>query len=211
VEPRDGDRDGVTDPADQCPAVPQGARPDPSRPGCPLDAGERDRDGDTIADRVDACPDQPGVPSRNPRRHGCPRRGRFSVEGSEDWVADPVFFARGRASVRADSRAGLDATLEALRESSEIRRVEVQGHADDTGTEEYNMELSRERAEGVAAWLVAHGIARERIEVRAYGESRPLVPERTVQARAANRRVEVHIVEFAEPSPSRPPPPPPSR
>jgi outer membrane protein OmpA-like peptidoglycan-associated protein len=79
------------------------------------------------------------------------------------------------------------------------RTVALEGHADAIGTEAYNLTLSRRRAETVARELVGQGVRRERVTVEAYGESRPLAPNRNRDGtdnptgRARNRRVEAII------------------
>ncbi len=70
--PVDTDGDGVFDPDDQCPTVPQGATPDPNRRGCPFE----DRDSDGVADAEDQCPDTAQGPTPDPNRRGCPASDR---------------------------------------------------------------------------------------------------------------------------------------
>lgn len=77
--------------------------------------------------------------------------------------------------------------------------IVLRGHSDSDGTDEANLDASRERAEAVMAFLVEGGIAEERIEVIAFGEQNPLEPNAlpdgspNVEGRAANRRVEVTV------------------
>ncbi len=75
-------------------------------------------------------------------------------------------------------------------------RIIVEGHTDTRGSAEYNLKLSRERAEAVKSWLVEHEcVDPERIEARGYGESRPIVfPEKRPEDYAKNRRVVLRIV-----------------
>jgi outer membrane protein OmpA-like peptidoglycan-associated protein len=79
------------------------------------------------------------------------------------------------------------------------RRVLLEGHADAMGTREYNLVLSRRRAETVARELIEQGVQRKRITVEAYGESRPVAPNTKPDGsddptgRAKNRRVEAII------------------
>jgi len=72
-------------------------------------------------------------------------------------------------------------------------RIALEGHSDDVGSKGYNMSLSRRRAEGVRRALVAAGIPAARIEVKAFGSSRPVVPGKTALGRAQNRRVELKV------------------
>jgi OOP family OmpA-OmpF porin len=79
------------------------------------------------------------------------------------------------------------------------RRVLLEGHADAIGTKEYNLVLSRRRADTVARELIEQGVHRKRITVEAYGESRPVAPNTEPDGsdnptgRAKNRRVEAII------------------
>ena len=70
-------------------------------------------------------------------------------------------------------------------------RIEVAGHADRTGTAQYNQALSLRRANAVAAELVRLGVARTAIDIQAFGESRPLVPTAANVREPQNRRVEI--------------------
>jgi len=70
----------------------------------------------------------------------------------------------------------------------------IEGHTDDTGTPEYNMELSKKRAYSVSDYLVSKGVSSSRLNVKWYGESQPKVPNTSDANRAQNRRVEVAIM-----------------
>ena len=81
-----------------------------------------------------------------------------------------------------------------------IVRIEVQGHTDASGRIAYNQDLSRRRALAVLDALIQRGVAPERLLARGYGTQRPLVPGRTPEAYAKNRRVEFVIIEeYANP------------
>ncbi len=68
-------------------------------------------------------------------------------------------------------------------------RILIEGHADEEGSERYNMSLSMRRAQSVANFLIANGISPNRIDIQAFGESMPAVPGDDEDARAKNRRV----------------------
>ena len=84
---------------------------------------------------------------------------------------------------------------EAVRQLSICKEgiVEVKGHTDFTGPEEYNQILSEKRAEAVKAYLVAEGISIERFRVTGYGESQPIAKNTNKEGRALNRRVELDL------------------
>jgi len=74
-------------------------------------------------------------------------------------------------------------------------KMNISGHADTTGTEEYNMKLSKERALHAYQYLTSHGIAEKRLQYMYFGASKPLYRNDTEEHRAQNRRVEFEIVE----------------
>lgn len=83
----------------------------------------------------------------------------------------------------------LDEILEALRQFPDIS-IEIAGHTDDQGSDDYNLDLSRRRAEAVLAYVVANGESPDRFVVIGYGETRPRVDNTTAENRARNRRIE---------------------
>jgi outer membrane protein OmpA-like peptidoglycan-associated protein len=191
----DADGDGVLNSQDQCRDVPQGSRPDPQRPGCPMP----DRDNDTVPDDVDHCPDQPGAPHPDPNRNGCP--GLVRVAGCQIQINSPVFFATNRDTILPRSFPVLQAVGDALRATPDIRRVSIEGHTDDVGDDNSNMDLSNRRAASVQRWLVEHQVEPARLEFHGFGETRPLrnvagLRGRALRdARAQNRRVDFRIVD----------------
>ncbi|MGE0740610.1 MAG: OmpA family protein [Hyphomonadaceae bacterium] len=74
--------------------------------------------------------------------------------------------------------------------------VDVYGHADSVGSDDYNLDLSERRAQNVASVLINGGVYRQRIIITGYGESRPVASNETDTGRAANRRVEILISAF---------------
>ncbi|TCZ59912.1 OmpA family protein [Roseicella aquatilis] len=101
-----------------------------------------------------------------------------------------VFFDWDRADLTARAR---EIIAEAASNAGRVQstRIEVAGHADRSGSPQYNQRLSQRRADAVAAELVARGIQRSEISVTAYGESRPLVPTADGVREPQNRRVEI--------------------
>jgi len=69
----------------------------------------------------------------------------------------------------------------------------IEGHTDDTGPDDYNMQLSEKRARAVADYLAAQGVDRSRMEIKWYGESQPKYPNDSEENRSRNRRVEIGI------------------
>lgn len=74
-----------------------------------------------------------------------------------------------------------------------IDHVRLDGHTDDAGSTDYNLKLSLRRAQAIAGVLVSAGFARDDIEVRALGMSRPVADNHTPEGRAQNRRVAIIV------------------
>jgi len=76
--------------------------------------------------------------------------------------------------------------------------VDVAGHADGTGPEDKNMELSQRRAGSVSSYLAAQGINAQRLVTTGYGEARPIASNDTTEGRQQNRRVEITLVPVTQ-------------
>jgi outer membrane protein OmpA-like peptidoglycan-associated protein len=101
-----------------------------------------------------------------------------------------VFFDFNRADLNDRARQIIgEAAQNAQRGGT--TRIEVSGHADRSGTPQYNQRLSERRAQAVAAELERRGIARNQMAIQAFGESRPLVPTADGVREPQNRRVEI--------------------
>lgn len=169
---KDSDGDGVADKLDKCPNTEAGIKVDGS--GCPLDV-----DGDGIPDSKDACPTEKGTAELN----GCP-----AVTASAE-IMDAIQFEFNSSVLRTSAYPTLDKLSSDLRSNSSMR-VQLDGHASAEGTDEYNMQLSRDRANSVKTYLVNSGVASSSVSTNAYGESRPVASNATEAGRSQNRRVE---------------------
>jgi len=95
-----------------------------------------------------------------------------------------------KSVIRPDDFDRLDKDVATLKEWGDVK-VEVAGHTDSVGTEEYNMGLSLRRANAVRNYLVDKGIEADRLTVKGYGESQPIADNATAEGRFQNRRVEL--------------------
>lgn len=77
--------------------------------------------------------------------------------------------------------------------SADRTTVDVFGHADSTGSDQYNLALSQRRAQAVSQYLINAGVAPVRLVTRGFGEAQPIAPNDTEVNRAKNRRVEVRL------------------
>ncbi len=187
--PPDRDGDGILDEVDACPDEPGVATDDPKTNGCPP---PKDRDGDGILDEKDACPDSPGPANDDPKKHGCPVA---RIEKGQIKIREQVQFAYNSSRILKASDFILEAVAKIFKDNPQIKRVEIQGHTDSKGSNNYNKALSNRRARSVFNWLVLHGIDRKRLTSRGLGEESPIDSNDTDEGRQNNRRVEFHILE----------------
>jgi peptidoglycan-associated lipoprotein len=102
-------------------------------------------------------------------------------------VGDRVFFAFDKSDVSAEARATLDRQAAWLKKYPTVK-VTLEGHADERGTREYNLALGERRATAAKNYLVAAGIAADRVKTISYGKERPAVLGSNEAAWAQNRR-----------------------
>ena len=103
-----------------------------------------------------------------------------------------VFFEFDAAELAGDSKAALDANVVIMQKHPDVK-VQIQGHADERGTTDYNVALGQRRAEAVRQYMAAQGIAPSRITLLSYGEEVPLDPSSNERAWSQNRRAEFVI------------------
>ena len=142
-----------------------------------------DSDGDGVPDDVDKCPDSPA--DKPVDADGCTI---VSV------VLKNVQFESNSSELTAGSSDSLDKVVNAMNEYDQLR-IEIQAHTDNTGDAAYNLSLSEKRANSVRAYLIAKGVAANRMEVKGYGETQPIADNGTRDGRATNRRVELKVIE----------------
>ncbi len=107
-------------------------------------------------------------------------------------LGNGILFDFDRSDLRPDAEEALAAAADEIRRLP-WKRVIVEGHTDDRGSDAYNRELSLDRAREVATWLVGYGLPADAIETIGHGENRPLVPNDSEEHRRRNRRVEIRV------------------
>ena len=138
-----------------------------------------DLDKDGIDDQFDRCPRTPlgaHVDSR-----GC-------------WVIVDTVFQTNLSQIRSDQEGALDQAILILKANPGLR-VRLDGHTDNTGEAAYNFNLADKRSQAVRAYIIAHGIQADRLEVRSFGSTRPITENDTPTGRSQNRRVELSILD----------------
>jgi outer membrane protein OmpA-like peptidoglycan-associated protein len=177
----DADGDGVADKADKCPQV-KGPK---ENAGCPW----LDTDGDKVLDKDDKCPDVAGTAANQ----GCPDMND-AAEKKLNEFAKTILFDSGRASFQKQTLSVLKSITAILNEYPNAK-FSIEGHTDNVGKAASNQKLSEQRAAAVKAYLVANGIAADRLTSSGYGQSKPIDSNDTKAGKANNRRVEVKLVK----------------
>ena len=128
------------------------------------------------------------------------RAGSERVEAEKALASDrsaittPIFFQFDRSEINDEGIRLLDQKVDALQRNAAVR-IRVEGNADDSGSDEYNMALSQRRAGIVHRYLTERGIDPSRVQIVSYGEEKPAcTTSRDDDCRAKNRRDEFVIL-----------------
>jgi outer membrane protein OmpA-like peptidoglycan-associated protein len=185
------------------PAVPP--PPAPVAPPPPEAPPVVDRDSDGIVDAEDACPDVPGPKTTDPHTNGCPpAAGPVHMEGDRILLDDVIHFDLDSPRVRSVSWPLVKKVAEFIAANPSVLEIDIAGHADERGTEEHNLVLSRDRALAVQSLLQRFGVAPSRMTVRGFGTSKPRIEGHTEAEFRENRRVDFTVVR-ASSAPATPP------
>ena len=149
-----------------------------------------DRDTDGVPDSVDRCPDVAGTLEN----YGCRNYEKIVVKPDKLELKEKLYFAWDQATIEAASYPVLDEVAQALKDNRAFR-VQVEGHTDSTGGDDHNQTLSEKRADAVVDYLVAHGVAKDRLVSKGFSSSVPVDTNATAAGRENNRRVEF-VVSF---------------
>lgn len=132
----------------------------------------------------------------NPAEREEARRAGLELQSVMDLVArhelPPAEFELGSDRLKKSSLPLLDRIFEVMASRPRLKLI-VSGHTDDTGSQEFNYEVSMKRAGAVKQYLCAKGIHPDSIKVYGYGATRPAVKGASEEARALNRRVEFRV------------------
>ncbi len=108
-----------------------------------------------------------------------------------------VYFDTDRYNINSRSEETLQKLAGIFKEYPDSN-ILVEGHTDSTGSESYNLTLSKNRAQSVTDYLLGQGLSQGRFETKWYGETQPKYDNETADGRAKNRRVELAIVASDE-------------
>jgi OOP family OmpA-OmpF porin len=107
-------------------------------------------------------------------------------------IDDNINFEFSKSDITSSSYTYLNTLADLLKRTD--MRVRINGHTDAVGSKDFNMELSRKRAQAVMKYLVNRGVNSQRLSCAWYGYSRPIAPNDTEAGRKQNRRVEFEIL-----------------
>ncbi|MEO7446042.1 MAG: OmpA family protein [Ferruginibacter sp.] len=178
----DTDGDGINDELDKCPTVKGVAR----YQGCPIP----DTDGDGVNDEEDKCPNRAGPASNQ----GCPVIATEIIE-KINFAAKNVFFETASFKLLPKSFKSLNEVASIMKTDADLI-LDIDGHTDSQGADDYNLELSRNRAHSVKDYLETQGVDSGRMITTGFGEEKPVADNNTVAGRAKNRRTEMRVRNY---------------
>lgn len=115
------------------------------------------------------------------------------IEVGLNVVIDNLYFYFGQVELKPESSKALDKVVEFVKKNPTVE-LEIAGHTDDEGDEDYNLMLSQGRAQAVVDYMVSVGIDATKLIARGYGETKPIDTTNTKEGKARNRRVEFTII-----------------
>jgi len=197
----DTDGDGIFDDMDACPDQPEDFDQWQDADGCP----DPDNDNDGILDVDDKCPIIPEIYNDFQDEDGCPDVPpppeprtttpdtdlEHTTNGGMTKLIVPIYFEFDSYRLNGKAMSDLDQVASALKQYYPNQGVLVAAHTDERGSDEYNMALSKKRANAVIDYLVKnHAFARSNLNAVPYGESKPICMEHDEGCWSKNRRVE---------------------
>ena len=105
-----------------------------------------------------------------------------------------IYFDFDKTTLKTESFTELDKVVDFLKQNRSVE-IEISGHTDNKGSDDYNLNLSHGRSQSVVDYLTGQGIESFRLTAHGYGEGRPIDTNETDAGRANNRRVEFTILK----------------
>jgi OOP family OmpA-OmpF porin len=192
----DADKDGIPDDKDKCPTEAEDKDGFEDDDGCP----DPDNDKDGIADANDKCPNEPETKNGYQDEDGCPDEVPAAVKKFTG-VVKGITFRRNSADIKASSFPLLKEAIKTFKDYPQLR-VEISGHTSNEGRREFNVKLSKKRAEAVKAFLTSAGIDESRVFTVGYGPDKPIEDNSTKAGQEKNRRIEFRLLSPDETTPA---------
>jgi outer membrane protein OmpA-like peptidoglycan-associated protein len=190
----DNDKDGILDVDDLCPNDPEDKDGFEDKDGCP----DPDNDKDRILDVNDKCPNEPETYNGVEDEDGCPDKGKVIVRRGKIEILDKIYFETDKADIKPVSFPLLDAIAATIKGNPQLQLLEIQGHADERGNDDYNLDLTDRRAASVRRAMEERGVETERLRSRGYGEQKPICTGHNENCWSQNRRVEFIILKRSD-------------
>jgi outer membrane protein OmpA-like peptidoglycan-associated protein len=187
----DNDKDGIPDKVDLCPNDPEDFDGFEDEDGCP----DPDNDHDRIPDKLDKCPNEPETYNGFEDEDGCPDKGLVIVRRGKLEIMDKIYFETDKDEILPRSFPLLDQIAGTIKGHPEIKLIEVQGHADERGDDEHNLDLTDRRAKSVMRALEDRDVSLGRLKAKGYGETKPICTQHNEECWSKNRRVEFIIMQ----------------
>jgi OOP family OmpA-OmpF porin len=191
----DEDKDGIADDKDKCPKEAEDKDGFEDDDGCP----DPDNDKDGVADANDKCPSEPETKNGYQDEDGCPDEVPEAVKKFTG-VIKGITFRRNSADIKASSFPFLKEAVKTFKDNPGLR-IEVSGHTSNDGKRDFNVKLSKKRAESVKAFLTSAGIEENRVLTVGYGPDKPLNDNSTKDLQEKNRRIEFRLLSPDETTP----------
>jgi outer membrane protein OmpA-like peptidoglycan-associated protein len=188
----DADKDGIPDDKDKCPNDAEDKDGFEDADGCP----DPDNDKDGIPDANDKCPNEPETKNGYQDEDGCPDEVPEAVKKFTG-VIKGITFRRNSADVKASSFPLLKEAVKTFKEYPALR-IEISGHTSNEGKREFNVKLSKKRAESVKAFLTSAGVEESRVLTVGYGPDKPIEDNTTKAGQEKNRRIEFRLLAPGE-------------
>lgn len=117
-----------------------------------------------------------------------------AIQVGKSYNLDDIYFDTDKDNLTESSKRVIEGFYEFLKENPKVK-VEIQGHTDNVGSDEYNQKLSESRAMTVYNLLISMGISSQRLKFKGYGEAKPIADNSTEDGRSKNRRTVFVITE----------------
>ncbi len=139
------------------------------------------------------APEPPPAPPPKPIK----ALGKAKIEKDEIKIPGKIHFDTDKATIKEDKETKeiLQTVADVLKENTQITKLRVEGHTDNTGGDDHNLKLSQARADAVVAWLVKAGTDKGRLDSKGWGEHRGIAANDTPANKELNRRVEFKLWE----------------